>query len=208
MVVHRAEAFETLSDPVTPGFLLISFRPSQRPAGEVYRYGHGRVQSVGALVAAMNHILFLNLETFRQAILELLAPAAGETPAGRLRDRRDGLWSPAHGHQLPGGDPPDENRRCGRQRPVRRPRRGPGRLFGGARKARPRRTRDYLGWRPPPSLAIGVLVLVGQAVSPGRGRGRTRRPHPAAGRIRGKRAASHGVPGVPGIHYVRAECVG
>jgi cation diffusion facilitator family transporter len=76
LVVLLAEAFDTLSDVVFSGFLLLSFRLSQRSADEGHTYGHGRVQNVGALVAAMIFILFLSLETFRQAIPELLSPAA------------------------------------------------------------------------------------------------------------------------------------
>lgn len=59
-------------------FLLLSLYWSRKPADELYMFGRGRAQNVAALVSAMITILFLGLETFREAIPKLLQPETVE----------------------------------------------------------------------------------------------------------------------------------
>ncbi len=81
LTVILAEAFDAASDVIISGFLLISFIWSQKPADESHMFGYGRVQNVSSLVAAGIFIMILSLETFRQAVPELLSPAtAVEVP--------------------------------------------------------------------------------------------------------------------------------
>lgn len=87
LVVILAEAYDALSDIIISAFLLISVWWSEKPADDFHMFGHGRVQNVGALVAATIFILFLSLETFRQSIPELLAPGG----TGEILDIRAGV---------------------------------------------------------------------------------------------------------------------
>jgi Predicted Co/Zn/Cd cation transporters len=52
LVVILAEAYDALSDIIISAFLLISVWWSEKPADDFHMFGHGRVQNVGALVAA------------------------------------------------------------------------------------------------------------------------------------------------------------
>jgi cation diffusion facilitator family transporter len=71
-----AEALHTLSDIFVSGFLLIATIYSRRGADETHMFGHGRAQNAAALVAATLFISFTSLELFREAIPHLLEPVA------------------------------------------------------------------------------------------------------------------------------------
>lgn len=58
LVVILAEAYDALSHIIISAFLLISIWWSEKPTDEFHMFGHGRVQNVGALVAATTFILW------------------------------------------------------------------------------------------------------------------------------------------------------
>jgi ferrous-iron efflux pump FieF len=68
-----AEGLHTLSDIFVSGFLLVAAHWSRRPADERHRFGYGRAQYVGAIVAATLFVSFTSFELFREAIPRLLA---------------------------------------------------------------------------------------------------------------------------------------
>jgi len=73
-LVLLAESFMAIGEILISTFLLLSLYWSRKPADELYMFGRGRAQNVAALVSGMIIILFLGLETFREAIQKLLHP--------------------------------------------------------------------------------------------------------------------------------------
>jgi cation diffusion facilitator family transporter len=74
------EALHTLSDIFVYGFLLVAILCARRPADAEHAFGHGRAQSVAALVAATLFVSFTSLRLFEEAIPRLFA---AEPPAYR-----------------------------------------------------------------------------------------------------------------------------
>lgn len=68
-----AEALHTLSDIFVAAFLLASLVISRKESDAEHPYGHGRAQWVGALVAATLFISFTSFELFRESIPALVA---------------------------------------------------------------------------------------------------------------------------------------
>ncbi|MGB7539502.1 MAG: cation diffusion facilitator family transporter [Anaerolineales bacterium] len=73
-----AESLHTLSDIFVSGFLLIAAVYSRRGADSTHMFGHGRAQNAAALVAATLFISFTSLELFREAVPHLLNPVDRE----------------------------------------------------------------------------------------------------------------------------------
>lgn len=73
--VMFAEAMHSMADMLITGFLLIAAWVSSKPADETFRLGYGRAQNIAALVAATIFISFTSLETLRESIPKLFAPA-------------------------------------------------------------------------------------------------------------------------------------
>lgn len=72
-----AEALHTLSDIFVSGFLLVALVWSRKEADEVHMFGYGRAQNVAALVAATLFVSFTSFKLFEEAIPKLFRP--GET---------------------------------------------------------------------------------------------------------------------------------
>lgn len=70
-----AEALHTLSDVFVSGFLLLAAVWSHRQADEVHMFGHGRAQNVAALVAATLFVSFTSYRLFEEAVPRLFTPA-------------------------------------------------------------------------------------------------------------------------------------
>jgi cation diffusion facilitator family transporter len=68
-----AEALHTLSDIFVAGFLLIATLRSRKKADEVHMFGYGRAQNVAALVAATLFISFTSFELYKEAIPRLFS---------------------------------------------------------------------------------------------------------------------------------------
>ena len=66
-----AEAFHTLSDVFVAGFLLVAAIYSRKKADETYMFGYGRAQSAAALVAATLFVSFTSFELYKEAIPRL-----------------------------------------------------------------------------------------------------------------------------------------
>ncbi len=73
-----AEALHTLSDIFVSGFLLIAAAYSRRGADETHMFGHGRAQHAAALVAATLFVSFTSLELYREAVPHLINPVERE----------------------------------------------------------------------------------------------------------------------------------
>jgi len=71
------EALHTLSDVLISGFLLVAAIWSRKEADEVHMFGYGRAQNVAALVAATLFISFTSYKLYEEAIPRLFHP--GET---------------------------------------------------------------------------------------------------------------------------------
>ena len=69
-----AEAFHTLSDILVTGFLLVAASYSRKGADQVHMFGHGRAQNVAALVAATLFISFTSYKLYEEAIPRLFRP--------------------------------------------------------------------------------------------------------------------------------------
>lgn len=69
-----AEAFHTLADLVVSAFLLFAASWSRREADADHMFGHGRAQNVAGLVAAVLFISFTSLRLFEEAIPALFKP--------------------------------------------------------------------------------------------------------------------------------------
>src|SRR5512142_2943353 len=66
-----AEAFHTLSDVFVAGFLLVAMVYSRKKADETHMFGYGRAQNAAALVAATLFISFTSFELYKEAIPRL-----------------------------------------------------------------------------------------------------------------------------------------
>jgi cation diffusion facilitator family transporter len=66
-----AEAFHTLSDVFVAGFLLVAAIYSRKKADETYMFGYGRAQNAAALVAATLFVSFTSFELYKEAIPRL-----------------------------------------------------------------------------------------------------------------------------------------
>lgn len=69
-----AEALHTLSDIFISIFLLVAVIWSRKEADEVHMFGHGRAQNVASLVAATLFISFTSFKLFEEAIPGLFRP--------------------------------------------------------------------------------------------------------------------------------------
>ena len=67
----KAEAFHTLSDVFVAGFLLVAMVYSRKKADETYMFGYGRAQNAAALVAATLFISFTSFALYKEAIPRL-----------------------------------------------------------------------------------------------------------------------------------------
>jgi cation diffusion facilitator family transporter len=71
VVAVLAEALHTLSDIFISGFLLVATVYSRRAADRIHMFGYGRAQNIAALVAATLFISFTSFELYREAIPRL-----------------------------------------------------------------------------------------------------------------------------------------
>lgn len=71
-----AEGLHTLSDIFVSGFLLVALWWSRKKPDEIHRFGYGRAQYVGALVAAVLFISFTSFELYKESIPRLFAREA------------------------------------------------------------------------------------------------------------------------------------
>jgi cation diffusion facilitator family transporter len=78
IILLLAGAFDTLSDILISGFLLLSIYWSKKPADEFHMFGHGRAQNIASLLVSTILIFFLSLETFRSAIPKFFQPTTNE----------------------------------------------------------------------------------------------------------------------------------
>jgi cation diffusion facilitator family transporter len=69
-----AEALHTLSDVFISGFLLAAMLWSRKQADEEHAFGHERAQNVAALVAATLFISFTSFRLFEEAVPRLFQP--------------------------------------------------------------------------------------------------------------------------------------
>lgn len=69
-----AEALHTLSDIFVSGFLLVAIIYSRKEADEAHMFGHGRAQKVVAFVAATLFVSFTSFKLYEEAIPRLLWP--------------------------------------------------------------------------------------------------------------------------------------
>ena len=77
-----AEALHTLSDIFVAGFLLLALIWSRKEADEIHMFGYGRAQNVAALVAATLFVSFTSFKLYEEAIPKLFR--AEETPYQNL----------------------------------------------------------------------------------------------------------------------------
>lgn len=68
-----AEALHTLSDIFVAGFLLVATLYSRKRADQTHMFGYGRAQNVAALVAATLFISFTSFELYRESIPRLFS---------------------------------------------------------------------------------------------------------------------------------------
>jgi cation diffusion facilitator family transporter len=73
-----AEALHTLSDIFVAGFLLIAAIYSRKQADQTHMFGYGRAQNVAALVAATLFISFTSFELYRESIPRLFSTETAE----------------------------------------------------------------------------------------------------------------------------------
>jgi len=71
-----AEALHTLSDIFVSGFLLVAAIWSRKKADEAHMFGYGRAQNVAALVAATLFISFTSFKLYEESIPRLFKPEA------------------------------------------------------------------------------------------------------------------------------------
>jgi len=69
-----AEALHTLSDIIVTSFLLVAAIWSRKPADKAYMFGYGRAQNAAALVAATLFISFTSFKLYEEAIPRLFKP--------------------------------------------------------------------------------------------------------------------------------------
>jgi cation diffusion facilitator family transporter len=77
-----AEALHTLSDIFVAGFLLLALIWSRKEADEIHMFGYGRAQNVAALVAATLFVSFTSFKLYEEAIPKLFR--AEQTPYQNL----------------------------------------------------------------------------------------------------------------------------
>jgi cation diffusion facilitator family transporter len=77
VMAMMAEALHTLSDIFVSGFLLIATYYSRKAADQVHMFGYGRAQNVAALTAAILFISFTSYKLYEESIPRLFQP--GET---------------------------------------------------------------------------------------------------------------------------------
>ena len=82
VLVLLAEALHTLSDIFVAGFLLLALIWSRKEADEIHMFGYGRAQNVAALVAATLFVSFTSFKLYEEAIPKLFR--AEETPYQNL----------------------------------------------------------------------------------------------------------------------------
>ena len=68
-----AEALHTLSDIFVAGFLLVAALYSRKQADQTHMFGYGRAQNVAALVAATLFISFTSFELYKESIPRLFS---------------------------------------------------------------------------------------------------------------------------------------
>lgn len=68
-----AESLHTLSDIFVSGFLLIAASYSRKQADQTHMFGYGRAQNVAALVAATLFISFTSFELYKESIPRLFS---------------------------------------------------------------------------------------------------------------------------------------
>ncbi len=73
VIVLLAEAFHTLADIFVSGFLLIAAIWSRKGADANHMFGYGRAQNIAALVAATLFISFTSLRLYEEAIPRLFS---------------------------------------------------------------------------------------------------------------------------------------
>jgi ferrous-iron efflux pump FieF len=73
-----AEAFHTLSDILVTGFLLLSASYSRKAADQAHMFGYGRAQNVAALVAATLFVSFTSYKLYEESIPRLFSRAEAE----------------------------------------------------------------------------------------------------------------------------------
>lgn len=73
-----AEALHTLSDIFVSGFLLVAAYYSRKAADAEHMFGYGRTQNIAALVAATLFISFTSYKLYEESIPRLFHPAEGE----------------------------------------------------------------------------------------------------------------------------------
>jgi len=73
-----AHAFDTLSDCVTSVILLMGFRMSEKPADDEHPFGHGRMESVVAIVVSVL-LAVTALEILKMSVNRLLHPVSFHT---------------------------------------------------------------------------------------------------------------------------------
>lgn len=69
-----AEALHTLSDIFVSGFLLLAAYYSRKAADRVHMFGYGRAQNVAALTAAILFISFTSYKLYEEAVPRLFKP--------------------------------------------------------------------------------------------------------------------------------------
>jgi cation diffusion facilitator family transporter len=74
VIALLAEALHTLSDIFVAGFLIVALIWSQKEADEIHMFGYGRAQNVAALVAATLFISFTSFKLYAEAIPTLFRP--------------------------------------------------------------------------------------------------------------------------------------
>ena len=77
VIALLAEALHTLSDIFIAGFLIVALIWSRKEADEIHMFGYGRAQNVAALVAATLFVSFTSFKLYEEAIPKLFRP--GET---------------------------------------------------------------------------------------------------------------------------------
>ena len=71
VIALLAEALHTLSDIFVAGFLIMALIWSRKEADEVHMFGYGRAQNVAALVAATLFVSFTSFKLYEEAIPKL-----------------------------------------------------------------------------------------------------------------------------------------
>lgn len=71
-----AEALNSLGDIFISAFLFLAVKLSRKGADENHMFGHGRAQNVAALAAATFFLSFTSYHIYKEAILALIRPSA------------------------------------------------------------------------------------------------------------------------------------